>query len=262
MDHLSKQQLILLALLVSFVTSLATGIFTVSLMSQAPQGFVQTINQVVERTIQVASSPSASFGTVAIKVDDQVANAVSMVSPSMIKLTTKLTPDVVIGMGVIVSKEGILMADSSILSLIGDDLSGIMPDGSRMLFSVISQHVQDKVIFLRPEVAHPSSYSFTPITFSSNANLGQTVFALSNVSGQILSNGIITQADIPIGATSTNITSGIIGTTIDKKQVVSGSPLFAPNGEVIGMRLVNQNLESGTAFYPIGFLGMNIPTGL
>ena len=49
MNDLSKQQLILLALLVSFVTSLATGIFTVSLMSQAPQEVVQTINNVVER---------------------------------------------------------------------------------------------------------------------------------------------------------------------------------------------------------------------
>ena len=83
MEHLTKHQLILLALLVSFVTSLATGIFTVSLMSQVPKGVTQTINQVVEKTIQVASEPSASFGTVAISVDDQVSNAVGIVSPGV-----------------------------------------------------------------------------------------------------------------------------------------------------------------------------------
>ena len=38
MEHLNKQQLILLTLLISFVTSIATGIVTVSLMDQAPQG--------------------------------------------------------------------------------------------------------------------------------------------------------------------------------------------------------------------------------
>jgi hypothetical protein len=37
MKHLNNQQLILLAVLVSFVTSTATGIFTVALLSKRPK---------------------------------------------------------------------------------------------------------------------------------------------------------------------------------------------------------------------------------
>ena len=36
LEHLNKTQIILLTLLVSFVTSIATGIVTVSLLAQAP----------------------------------------------------------------------------------------------------------------------------------------------------------------------------------------------------------------------------------
>ena len=40
MENLTKPQIILLTLLVSFVTSIATGIVTVALMNQAPVGEV------------------------------------------------------------------------------------------------------------------------------------------------------------------------------------------------------------------------------
>ena len=48
MESLTKTQIVLLVLLVSFVTSLATGIVTVTLVNQAPQPVTHTINKVVE----------------------------------------------------------------------------------------------------------------------------------------------------------------------------------------------------------------------
>ena len=48
MEHLTKQQIILLALLVSFVTSIATGIVTVSLINQAPAGTTNTVERIIE----------------------------------------------------------------------------------------------------------------------------------------------------------------------------------------------------------------------
>lgn len=59
MDHLNKQQIILLALLVSFVTAIATGITTVSLMDKSPEGVQQTIYKVVERTIEKVTTENS-----------------------------------------------------------------------------------------------------------------------------------------------------------------------------------------------------------
>ncbi len=49
---LNKQQLILLAVLLSFVTSIATGITTVTLMQQAPDSVAVPITRIVRETVE------------------------------------------------------------------------------------------------------------------------------------------------------------------------------------------------------------------
>ena len=52
MEDLTKTQLILLMLFVSFVISTATSIVTTTLLQEAPQEITQTITRVVERTVE------------------------------------------------------------------------------------------------------------------------------------------------------------------------------------------------------------------
>src|SRR3989338_4240970 len=56
---LNKSQLILLAVLLSFITSIATGITTVTLMQQVPASFTAPVNRVVQQTI--AKNAAAVF---------------------------------------------------------------------------------------------------------------------------------------------------------------------------------------------------------
>ena len=57
---LTKTQLILLAVLLSFVTSIATGITTVTLMQQAPNAVTVPITQIVRETVETIAPKTAN----------------------------------------------------------------------------------------------------------------------------------------------------------------------------------------------------------
>ncbi len=57
---LNKSQLILLAILISFVTSIATGITTVTLMEQAPASVTMPITRVVRETVEKVVPPQST----------------------------------------------------------------------------------------------------------------------------------------------------------------------------------------------------------
>ncbi len=55
-EDLTKTQLLLLTILVNFVTSIATGVLTVSLLDQAPPTVFQTVNRIVDHTIETVTT--------------------------------------------------------------------------------------------------------------------------------------------------------------------------------------------------------------
>src|SRR3989338_10938680 len=93
-EKLNKTQIILLTLLTSFVTSIATGIVTVTLLEQAPPVVTQTINRVVESTIEkVIPSQGTSVvtkeTTVVVKEDDLIAKSIENDSLSLARIFEK-----------------------------------------------------------------------------------------------------------------------------------------------------------------------------
>lgn len=56
LEDLSKSQLLLLTILVNFVVSIATGVLTVSLLDQAPTTVTQTVNRIVDHTIETVTT--------------------------------------------------------------------------------------------------------------------------------------------------------------------------------------------------------------
>lgn len=93
MEELTKTQVVLLVLLVSFFTSMVTGIVTVTLMDQAPDPIVQNINRIIERTIEKIvpgeisqSNQLASVQTVIITQENLIIDIVDKVSSAVVSI--------------------------------------------------------------------------------------------------------------------------------------------------------------------------------
>ena len=81
-EDLNKTQLLLLTILVNFVTAIATAVLAVSLLDQAPPTVTQTINRIVERTVESAAVTAQIPGivtkttTVVVKEEDLLSAAI------------------------------------------------------------------------------------------------------------------------------------------------------------------------------------------
>jgi hypothetical protein len=109
---LNKSQLILLALLISFVTSIASAIATVSLLEQAPAPVTQTINRVVKNTIErVVQSDSAKKPALSAdesKLLNQLKTVGSFVATIVVRIEG--TPDKVVGSGFFFGDNRVIVA--------------------------------------------------------------------------------------------------------------------------------------------------------
>ena len=142
--ELDKKQLILLTLLITFVVSIGTGIVTVSLMNQMPKSVPQTINNVIQRTIEKVTTIQAPAPThvadntketqtnskensslllgngdtlVNIYLDNNKVETSSVVdSTTDVKNTTDTVLPTPIGQGIIISDVGLILIDSSLIN--------------------------------------------------------------------------------------------------------------------------------------------------
>jgi hypothetical protein len=227
MEHLTKQQIVLLTLLVSFVTSLSTGIVTVSLMDQAPVGVTRTINQVIEKTIQEAApTQTASVGIVDIAVDDELASSTALVSSSTVDIKDLATGNVV-GLGLIKSKNGLIITDKSVVDPTRA-YEAVLSNGTviSIISSTMTQSSDSSLAYFIPTggYADGALMSFAPISLASSYSLGQKVLSLIGTSTIGLQDGIISR-----------IASSSMDISIPPDVETPGSPIFDAKGEVIGI---------------------------
>ena len=121
LEQLTKHQILLLTLLVSFVTSIATGIVTVSLMDQAPEGVTRVINQIVERTVETVvpdtqgAATATTEKTVVIQQDELVPQSIATVQKSVIRIVREGEGEV-LARGVILDQRGLAVTDRAALA--------------------------------------------------------------------------------------------------------------------------------------------------
>ena len=251
MEDLSKQQLVLLAVLISFVTSLATGIVTVSLMDQAPSGVTRTITQVIQQTVASAlpASGATSTAAVSIAVSDQVADATADVTPSIVGLRDGNGP--IVGLGLIVSSAGAIMSDKNIIANL-DHPEAVLSDGTAFQIMIARFQANGDIAFMIP--GKPLAKAVTPISFGEPPRLGASVWSLSGTSTFMLSQGIVTELD-PIASSSLSL----IHTSIPAANAISGMPLFDATGKVIGIATQSLAGNRTASFYPVQAVKAAVP---
>lgn len=276
-EKLTKQQIVLVTLLVSFVTSIATGIVTVALMDQAPAGVTQTINRVVERTIEKVVTPPTSGNaaavitreTVVVKEDDKIVESVDKNKQSIARIYTDTRDPsnrVFVGLGTIISKDGLIATGDTFADEYGKYLISI--DGSNFFkVKVLPRKEGGQFYFLR--VAQDPTLAttvFTPVTLSNSDNLklGQTVISWGGDVRNAVSTGIISSLVDMTGksteATTTSATSTLpakeivgIMTNINLTDSLAGGPLLNLYGEVVGIR-VSPTVSDKYTFLPVNSL--------
>lgn len=247
-ERLSKSQIILLTLLVSFVTSIATGIVTVSLMEQAPPSIAQSVNRIVERTVEkvVPSGQSAATvitreKTVVVRESELISEAVEKAIPAIARLyaSNSDTP-IFLGLAIALDASGSMASDSGSLGERGDAIVEL-GDGSRVRAFVTSRDMDSSVAFFQSATTTMDGKTavFKSATIGvGNARLGQTVIALGGKTRTRISDGIVT-AIVPQTAPGSSTLPPIIETNIPGDDIISGSVLINTDGEVIGVSTIS-----------------------
>ena len=248
MEELNKNQLILLVLLVSFVTSIGTGIITVSLLMEAPVEVTNTINRVVERTIEsvgpvqtiiTGGQKETQIQTVVVKEEDQVIGAIEKNTRTIVRIRERnisVDVDNPHGLGVVVSRDGIIATDKKVVSQAMEYVA-IMSDGTEIPLVSVFADRNSTIGFFKAKPVTP--YTFTPAVFASaDAKLGQSVVVIGGNTTNAISVGRVTALSVkdidPVAGTKylASLTSDV-----GPVDGVYGGPVFSLSGDLLGLSI-------------------------
>jgi hypothetical protein len=233
LGDLKAQQLILLAVFVSFVTAVATGITTVSLIEAAPQPVQQVVNRVVERTVErVVPEEDPEEGapvqkevvTVVVKEEDLAIGAAESVGKSVARVIAK-NGDVA-SLGLVVGAHRIV-ADASSVTTGGDyevEVSGVRA-------SATVQREGNGFALIQTADDAPA---FAPASIGATASLrlAQSLIAVTGRDSTAVATGSLSGLvrGAEAGAPVTAIQASLSGA-----EIVPGALLANIRGEVVGL---------------------------
>ncbi len=219
-EELSKSQLILLTILVNFVTSVATGILTVSLLDKAPPFVTQTINRVVERTIETVAqaAPAAIIQAPAPSNQDLVTAAIGATATraTVIYSAETGTSTPAISVGTYIPKARAIATAAQ--DALPKEALIEFPGGIYIPASIAHEGGGVTIYGFADTAALPKASSPTLIAYN-DLKLGETVLAIG--SDGSASTGIVarvgakniytTLPDIGAGSAAVNLSGNLIG---------------------------------------------------
>ncbi len=255
---LNTQQIILLCLLMSFVTSIATGITVISLMQQTSEPVTQTINRVVERTVETVtqqpigdikniisqepSNSSKEVVTVVVNQEDQSINAVAKNENSVARIYLNNKNEDFVTMGIVINKAGDIVLDKRMV----DRRSIYLAYYGSKKFPVKYSYGLETSDFVTLKIQGENPNDFIPAILgdSNTLKLAQSVISLSGSKQTSVTTGEIESLNKDSAG---NLIS--IDTSINAQNVLIGSVILNLQGQVVGIKIFTT--EDKTIFMPI-----------
>lgn len=233
LEKLNTTQVVLLTLLVSFVTSIATGIATVSLMENAPADVTRVISRIIEQPIQTITPGGRDIvtETVVVREGELIAQAVSRALPSIVRIYEETRSDLAfVGFGVLVTVEGRVMTASGILEH-GDEYVIVLHNGTQVTAEETEESGTRFLQIVSNDEVLPelTQASFAPYDVLA---LGQSVISIGGGASASISAGIISEL-VPASAESQN--TPLVRAGVQSAQLSPGSPLIDTEGRVVGL---------------------------
>ncbi len=263
-EELSTTQIILLALLVSFVTSIATGIVTVSLLAQAPPAVTNTVNQVVERTIETIVPSGDTQVTQTVKETTVVVKEEDLMTDSIAQALSKTgrvhegvsstTP--VVGLGAQLSS-GIILTASAVV-----DKEHLVSFGrGSEVFVVRERYPEIGIAVLAPKSASSTVSAFR-VADSGGLKLGQSGIAVVSVTSERVALGAVSAktARLDVSLKDKDPLSVRLIETSVTAALLPGAPLVSIFGDLIGVYTSASGAEGRGTFISASDVGavMNV----
>lgn len=253
MEHLTKAQIVLLTIFVSFVASMATGIVVVTLMQQSPEPVTQTLTKVVERTIEkITANPTDKTSTSAsINVEDLTVAAIerNIKSTVVFKAVNQNGESHSAGIGTIVSADGLVVTDTGNF---GEGALTTTVGGVQYALQVVSNEKGNLLGLgrLTPVGAGVVAGKFTPVTLGNPdvLKLGQTTIVIGGWDGKTVMSGLVNNLEMRTivdkeKKTETKVVDNI-GVSTRPGANSNGAPIISLSGEVVGFLSINESAGS------------------
>lgn len=172
--ELNKSQLILLAILLSFITSIATGIVTVTLMQQAPPSIITPITKIVKQTVEKIVPAEVVNNTPALSEDQKkLLEELKAIKPLTVSLFLKgEKEDKILGTGLFLGDNKVVIAslitpptegESYVVkSVLGEQkVSKVTQENDFTIIELIKAEVNPNTT---PTTSTPTSDSTIPVT--------------------------------------------------------------------------------------------------
>ncbi|MDR3519451.1 MAG: hypothetical protein P4L63_00980 [Candidatus Pacebacteria bacterium] len=251
--ELNKSQLILLAVLLSFVTSIATGITTVTLMQQAPPSITVPVNRVVQQTVDKIEQVEGKTvtQTVVIKEEDLVVDAIAKNQSATFAITKEIqnpdstTSEVSAGRGFAVSADGTIVADAT---LVPDKETYYLTNSSGKFKADFVSTNKAGFSFLK--LGDPVNGKDTPVFTVPNPGdftqmkIGQQVLLLGSTVASSIFEGLNTDKSIDLNVSKAN-TGGLV---LDLDGDALGMALSPDNtASFVSIQTINDALKPATS---------------